>query len=145
MQLPGHPPGDPFGASGPVEYKDAPLRFTFDLDGRREPVKIVDPHVDLPFPEGGRLLIDDAGERICEVTFRFDADAQRPYRLVYTAMDGDHPERERESAFGRGVASEGAMRTRYRETLVKRGNVHARVEMQHAKARLVIDYRGPTA
>ena len=30
--------------AGPIEHKDTPIHFTFILDGREEPVKIVEPN-----------------------------------------------------------------------------------------------------
>ena len=76
--------------SGPVEYKDEPIHFSFNLDGREEPVKIVEPKIDLPFPEGGRLLVDIGKTRFCEVVFRFEADEKKPYRLNFDVRHGVH-------------------------------------------------------
>ena len=79
-------------SSGPIEYKDAPIRFTFILDDREEPVKIVEPTIDLPFPDGGRLLVNETEKRLCDVVFRFDPEGMpldcrlRDYRISDRAV-----------------------------------------------------------
>ena len=127
--------------SGPIEYKDAPIRFTFVLDGRQEPVKIVEPEIDLPFPDGGRLLVDEADTRICDVVFGFEPAARDPYRLHFTVLDGVRRDTGQLFAYGTGVAGENDMEAVYRKTIVQRGNVRARIEMSGGKARLLIRYR----
>jgi hypothetical protein len=126
--------------SGPIEYKDAPVHFTFVLNGREEPVKIVEPKIDLPFPDGGRLLVDEAETRLCDVVFRFDPDANRPYRLNFRVQDEVHHEQGRLMTYGARVAGESDTQAVYRETIVKRGNIHAYIEMTREKARLLVHY-----
>ena len=134
------PPGSADPSSGPIEYKDAPVRFTFLIDGREEPVRIVEPTIDLPFPDGARLLVDEGEARLCEVVFRFDMDAERPYRLTLAAPDDAGRMQSRELTYGEGVAPESEMRAVYHESIVERGNLRARIEMTLRKARLQIDY-----
>jgi hypothetical protein len=127
--------------AGPIEYKDAPVRFTFVLDGRKEPVKIVEPHIDLPFPDGGRLLVDEDNMRICDVVFRFKPDADNPYCLHFKALDEERFEDSRLFAYGSGKGRENDLQAVYKKTILERGNVRARIEMTGGKARLLIHYR----
>lgn len=130
------------GASGgPIEYKDAPIRFTFMVDGREEPVKIVEPEIDLPFPDGVRLLVDEGERRLCEVVFRFDMEARQPYRLHVRFLRESGSDDDLHLAYGAGVAPESDMREVYRKTILERGNVRARIEMTQRKARLQLRYR----
>jgi hypothetical protein len=126
--------------AGPIEYKDAPIHFTFVLDGREEPVKIVEPKIDLAFPDGARLLVDEAETRLCDVVFRFDPDADRPYRLKFRVQDEVRHEKGRLLTYCARVARESDMHAVYRETIVNRGNIHAYIEMTRGKARLLVHY-----
>lgn len=131
-------------ASGPIEYKDAPIRFTFVLDGREEPVKIVEPTIDVPFPDSGRLLVNEADKRLCDVVFRFDPEAKQPYHLTFKVLNEVHYGADLVLTYGARVARESDMTTVYRKTIVDRGSVHAQVEMTRGKARLVIRSRKET-
>jgi hypothetical protein len=125
----------------PIEYKDVPIHFTFELDGRREPVKIVEPQIDLPFPAGTRLLVDFAGKRLCEVVFRFDPEKQRPYRLIFpTWKMVRYDDEDLHLDFGEPVNRENATQAVHRMTIVKQGHVKAWIEMSNRKARLQIRY-----
>jgi hypothetical protein len=128
----------PFRSGGPFEYKDVPIGFRFVLNGREEPVKVVEPKIDLPFPDGVRLLVDEEKTRLCDVVFRFDPKAERPYRLAFRVLNAVHYEKDLLFTYGDRVARESDMRNVYRETIVTRGNVHALIEMTHGKARLLI-------
>lgn len=131
-------------SGGPIEYKDAPIRFTFILDGREEPVKIVEPTIDLPFPDGGRLLVNEAEKRLCDVVFRFDPEATHPYCLTFKVLNEVHYGANLALTYGAGVARESDMRAVYSKTIVDRGGVHAQIEMTRGKARLLIRTRKET-
>jgi hypothetical protein len=126
--------------AAPIEYKEAPIRFTLDLDGRKEPVKIVEPQIDLPLPEGGRLLVDEGQTRICEAVFRFDADAGKPYRLQLKSYTESTVE-DRQPTYGTGGNLKSNLDAVFRKTIVNHGNVTAHIEMTGGKARLLIRYR----
>jgi hypothetical protein len=127
--------------AGPIEYKDAPVRFTLVLNGREEPVKIVEPQIDLPLPEGCRLLVDEGTARICDIVFRFEADARKPYRLHFKTFKMQPEQEGRQLAYGTGGGRKSNMRAAYRKTIVSRGNIRAHIEMTEGKARLLIRYR----
>jgi len=135
------PAGDPGPSSEPIEYKDAPLRLTFVIDGREEPVKLVEPKLDLPFPDGALLRVAEGEHPLCEVAFHFDGEADRPYRLRLRAPDTAGRWQTKSSAYGEGVAPESEMTAVYRKTILNRGNVQVEIEMTRRKARLQIDYR----
>jgi hypothetical protein len=40
-----------------IELNDGPITFALHLDGRKEAVKVVEPEMDVPLPEGGRLVV----------------------------------------------------------------------------------------
>lgn len=125
----------------PAEYKDIPIDFTFELDGRKEPVKIVEPQIDVPFPAGTRLIVDLAGNRFCEVVFHFDPERVRPYRLTFLMWKAVRYDKDDfHLDFGEPAGQEKATREVHRMTIVKKGHVRAWIEMSHRKARLQIHY-----
>jgi hypothetical protein len=103
--------------AGPIEFKDAPVRFTFVLDRRKELVKIVEPHIDLPFPDGGRLLVDEEKTRICDVVFRFEPDADYPYCLHFKVLDEARYEDKLLYAYGSGKGRENDLQAVYKKTM----------------------------
>jgi hypothetical protein len=131
------------GEARPDEYGDKSIRFNFILDGRTEPVKIVERNMDLPFPEGARLVVDEADTTLCDVVFRFDGEAQKPYQLIFTVLgeikydDGlplTYPEED--------AASKNSLHTVHRKTILEKDNLLAHIQMQQRKARLLIHYLG---
>lgn len=128
-----------YDLADPIEYKDVPIRFTLDLDGRREPVKIVEPQLDVPLPSGSRLLVDIEEKCWCEVVFRFDPELPRPYRLNFLTWkmirhEGDDLHLD----FGEPADREEAKQAVHRITVVNQGHIRAWIEMSHKKARLHI-------
>ena len=130
-----------YDLADPIEYKDVPIHFTLELDGRREPVKIVEPQLDVPLPAGAHLLVDIEEERWCEVVFRFDPGQQRPYRLNFlTWKTIRYDDEDLHMDFGEPVNREKATQAVHRMTIVKQGHVRAWIEMAHRKARLQIRF-----
>jgi len=131
-----------YDLADPIEYKDVPIRFALELDGRREPVKIVEPQLDVPLPAGAHLLVDIEERRWCEVDFRFDPEQQRPYRLQFlTWKMVRHDDDDLHLDFGEPADREDAGQAVHRMTIVKQGHVRAWIEMSHKKARLHIRYK----
>lgn len=132
---------DPFpGMAEPREYKDAPLSFLFILDGRQEVVKIVEPEIDMPFVEGARLIIEEAGSRLCDVIFRTDLKSRRPYELHFSVIDGIRYSAEHILTFGLPVEEDPQLLRKETMQILDRGSVSAWVEMHQSKARLFIRY-----
>lgn len=133
------PEAEIYDLGDPIEYKDVPIRFTLELDGRRESVKIVEPEIDLPLPADARLLVDIGKKRWCDVVFRFDPERLRPYRLVFSTWKMVHYDNdELYMVFGDPPGHEERRPVTHRMTIAKMGHVDAWIEMSHGKARLQI-------
>lgn len=50
-----------------VELTDGPITFTLHLDGREEALKVVEPQMDVPLPEDGRLVVKENEAVWCDV------------------------------------------------------------------------------
>jgi hypothetical protein len=72
--------------------------------------------------------------------FHFHPDANNPYRLKIRVQDGVNHEQGRLLTYGARVAREKDEQAVYRATILKRGNIHAFIEMTREKARLVVHY-----
>ena len=130
-----------YDLANPTEYKDVPIHFTLVLDGRREPVKIVEPQLDVPLPDGTRLLVDSGGKRLCEVVFHYHPERPRPYRLQFLTWKMiRHDDDDLHLDFGEPADREDTEKAVHRMTIVKQGHVRAWIEMSHKKARLHIRY-----
>jgi hypothetical protein len=127
--------------SSAAEYKDAPVRFTFILDGREEPVRVTEPEVDVPFPVKGRLLVREGDAVLSDVVFRFDRHRRQPYELHFRTIDGRPCDPVRVFSFGLPIEQDRDLLEVYRKTILDRGGVKADIRMEHGKARLVIAYR----
>ncbi len=126
--------------SDPVEFKDKPITFSLLLDGREEPIKVIEPEFDLPIPEGSRLVVKDRSVSIADVRFGYKPDRQRPYTLHFRTRNRMHHIPPKVISFGPPGDN---MRKVFKETLVKEGGVHAELEMTQGKARLHIRYQTP--
>jgi hypothetical protein len=129
--------------SAPAEYKDEPLAFTFHLNGREEKVKVTEPEVDVPMPEGSRLVVLDKDKDacLCDVVFEFTPQNDLPYELRFRVMSGVTYAAGHVLAFGSSPEEDENLRNEYRKTIVERGSIRADIVMVHAKARLSIVYR----
>lgn len=125
--------------SGPIEYKNTPLTFTLVLDGRREPVKVVEPEVDIPVPEGAKLFVHEAGRCLCDVRVHCaPAPASLYYELRFKVFKGVSYRSSKVVVFGgEDTASEKPNRE-YRMKIAESGAVEAWIVMAHRKARLLI-------
>ena len=121
----------------PIEFKDKPITFTLLLDGRQEPIKVVEPEFDLPIPEESRLVVNDRGSCIVDVRFGFRPDRQRPYTLHFRTYNRMQHRPPKVLSFGPPGKD---MHKVFKETIVDEGGVRAELEMTHGKARLHIRY-----
>jgi hypothetical protein len=124
--------------SDPVEFKNAPISFTLVLDGREEAVKVVEPEMDVPLPEGGRLVVEEKETMWCDVRFAFNPDSDRPYELHFKVLMGTIYSGDHLVAFGMPVADDRNLLSQYKMEIVARGGITAWIEMTQGKARLVI-------
>ena len=123
----------------PIEFKDKPIRFTLFIDGREEPIKVVEPEFDTPIPEESRLVVDDRGVCIADVRFGFKPNRQRPYTLLFRTRNRSRHRPPKALSFG---PPDKNMQKVFTETIVDEGGVRADLEMAHGKARLHIRYAG---
>jgi len=125
-----------------VELKDGPVTFTLYLDGREEAVKVVEPAMDVPLPEDGRLVVEEKEAVWCDVRFAFNPDSNRPYELHFRVLMGITYAADHLVVFGTSLADDKDLLNEYKMEIVARGGVMAWIEMTQGKARLAIKYRG---
>ena len=125
--------------SEPIEFKDVPVSFTLHLDRRQEAIKVVEPEMDFPLPEGGRLVVKDRDVCLTDVVFRFNVESDRPYELHFAVHRGVHA-KDHVLTFGAEKDADKNLIGVYTEKIVERGSLQARIEMTHGKARLAIKY-----
>jgi hypothetical protein len=125
-----------------VELNDVPVSFTLHLDGREEAVKVVEPEMDLPLPEDGRLVVKEKETVWCDVLFTFNPNSDRPYELHFRVLMGNAYSADHLVAFGTPLAEDKDLLNRYKMELVARGGVSAWLEMTQGKARLFIKHEG---
>jgi hypothetical protein len=125
-----------------VELNDVPVTFTLHLDEREEAVKVVEPEIDVPLPEDGRLVVREKEAVWCDVRFAFNPDGDRPYELHFRVLMGNPYTADHLVAFGTPVAEDKDLLNRYEMEVVARAGVKAWIIMTRGKARLYIKYRG---
>jgi hypothetical protein len=121
-----------------VEEKDGPVTFTLHLEGREEPVKVVEPEMDVPLPEGGRLVVAENEATWCDVKFVFNPESDRPYELHFSVLMGITYATVHLAAFGCPIEEDRDLLGRYKMEIIARGGLKAWIEMTHGKARLAI-------
>jgi hypothetical protein len=144
-QLHGSGPTDdevPDQLSDPKEFKDAPISFALHLNGREEAVKVVEPEMDIPLPDEGRLVVKENEAVWCDVIFTFNPESDRPYELHFSVLMGIAYAADHLIAFGIPLAEDQDLLSRYELEIVARGGVKAWIEMTRKKARLFIKYEG---
>ncbi|MEJ2222264.1 MAG: hypothetical protein P8X80_15820 [Desulfobacterales bacterium] len=125
-----------------VELNDVPVSFSLHLDGREEAVKVVEPEMDLPLPEDGRLVVKEKETVWCDVRFTFNPNSDRPYELHFRVLMGNAYSADHLVAFGTPLAEDKDLLNRYKMEIVVRGGVSAWFEMTQGKARLFIKHEG---
>ena len=125
-----------------VELDDVPVSFKLHLDGREEAVKVVEPEMDLPLPEDGRLVVKEKETVWCDVRFTFNPNSDRPYELHFKVLMGNAYSADHLVAFGTPLAEDKDLLNRYKMEIVARGGVSAWLEMTQGKARLFIKHEG---
>ena len=125
-----------------VELNNVPATFTLHLDGREETVKVVEPEMDVPLPEDGRLVVKEKEKVWCDLRFTFNPDSDRPYELHFRVWMGNADNGDHLFAFGTPLAEDKDLLNRYKMELIACGGVSAWVEMTQGKARLFIKHEG---
>ena len=125
-----------------VELTDGPITFTLHLDGREEALKVVEPQMDVPLPEDGRLVVKENEAVWCDVRFAFNPESNRPYELHFRVLMGITYATNHQVAFGIPLEEDKDLLSRYQMEIADRGGVKAWIEMTQGKARLYIKYEG---
>jgi hypothetical protein len=125
-----------------VELNDVPVSFSLHLDGREEAVKVVEPEMDLPLPEDGRLVVKEKETVWCDVRFTFNPNSDRPYELHFRVLMGNAYSADHLVAFGTPLAEDKDLLNRYKMEIVANCGVSAWFEMTQGKARLFIKHEG---
>jgi hypothetical protein len=125
-----------------VGLNDGSISFTLHLDGREEAVKVVEPEMDVPLPEGGRLVVAENEATWCDVRFVFNPQSDRPYELHFSVLMGITYATKHQVAFGIPLAEDKDLLSRYKMEIADRGGVKAWIEMTQGKARLFIQCEG---
>ena len=130
---------DPFpDLSDPVEFKDGPLTFTMVTDSREEEIKIVEPEMDLPLPNGGRLVVREKETCVTDVIFKFNPESPCPYELHFAAMAGVSYAKPQVRKYGSPNVNDKGFKEVYAGSIVARGRVKAWIEMKRGTARIYI-------
>jgi hypothetical protein len=124
------------------ELTDGPMTFTLHLDGREEAVKVVEPQMDVPLPEDGRLVVKENEAVWCDVRFAFNPESESPYELHFSVLMGITYTADHLVAFGTPLAEDKDLLNRYKMEVVARGGVIAWLEMTQGKARFLIKHEG---
>jgi len=125
----------------PVEFKNLPVRFELHLEDKIEEIKMVEPEVDLPLPEGAELRIVEQGVHLRSVVFRYDAD-RRFYILEIHRRSGSQDDwRSFTEAFGPDPEPQArVLDSAYGHDIFHRQRLRAWIEMGKGKARIRIRY-----
>ena len=125
-----------------MDPENVPVTFTLFLDGREIAVKVVEPEMDVPLPEDGRLVVEENQRVSCDVRFTFNPDGDRPYELHFSVLMGSTYSNNRLVAFGTPVADDRDLLNQYKMEIVSRDDLKAWIEMSQGKARLAIKSQG---
>lgn len=135
-------PADQFpDIADPVEFKDGPITFLLILDGREEEIKMVEPQIDYPLPEGGRLVVRQKGVRLTDVVFKYNSENDRPYELLFNIREGVSYSKPHVRKYGIAEISSRGTDDVYTEEIIEKGGVKTWIEMKQGKARIYLQYK----
>lgn len=134
-------PADSFpDLSSPVEFKDAPIIFSLIMDGREEEIKVVEPQLDYPLPEGARLKVHEKEVCLVDVTYTFMPQNGRPYQLDFAKKARGADTEPHIRTYGDPTRPDGGFDSVFSEGLIDQGGVKAWIEMTRGTARIFIRY-----
>lgn len=125
---------------GPVEFKDEPVTFLLILDGREEEIKMVEPQIDYPLPDGGRLVVSQKGVSLTDVVFKFNSGNDLPYELRFNIRAGVSFAKPHVCKYGNAEINSRRANDNYTEEIFKGGGIRAWIEMKRDKARIYLQY-----
>jgi hypothetical protein len=124
----------------PREFGDPRVRFWL-LDGDEEEIKVTEPKLDYPIPQGSRLLIEVEEAPAVDVRFQFNGRSEQPYELHFQVREGvDYQELDGEAkllTYG-SQADKDLLEEHYARVL-EYGNTRVTIGMTHGRARIYIE------
>ena len=127
----------------PREFGDPRVSFWL-INGGDEEIKVTEPRLDYPIPQGCRFLIKVDEAPVVDVRFEFEPGSERPYELHFQVREGlDYQELEGKAevlAYG-SLADEDLLEEHFARVL-EYGNIRVTIGMAHGKARVYIETEG---
>ena len=124
----------------PREFGDPRVRFWL-LDGSEEEIKVTEPKLDYPIPQGSRLLIEVEKTPVVDVRFQFNARSERPYELHFHIKEGlDYDDLEGEAKLvAYGSQGDKDLLEEHFARVLEYGNTMVTIGMTRGKARVYIE------
>ena len=124
----------------PREFSDPRVRFWL-LNGSEEEIKVTEPKLDYPIPQGSRLLIEVEEAPAVDVRFQFNARNERPYELRFRVREGfDYQERDGEAELvAYGSQADKDLREEHFSRVLEYGNTRVAIGMTRGRARIYIE------
>ena len=124
----------------PREFSDPRVRLWL-LNGSEEEIKVTEPKLDYPIPQGSRLLIEVEEAPAVDVRFQFNGRSEQPYELHFQVREGvDYQELDGEAkllTYG-SQADKDLLEEHYARVL-EYGNTRVTIGMTHGRARIYIE------
>jgi hypothetical protein len=134
-------PADSFpDLSRPVEFKDAPIMFSLIIDGREKEIKVVEPQLDYPLPEGARLKVHEKEVCLVDVTYIFMPQNGRPYQLKFAKKARGADTEPHIRTYGDPTRPDKGFDSVFSKGLIDQSGVKAWIEMTRGTARIFIRY-----
>ena len=124
----------------PREFGDPRVRFWL-LDGSEEEIKVTEPKLDYPLPQGSRLLIEVEEAPAVDVRFQFNARSELPYELHFRVGEGlDYQKLEGEAkVVAYGSQADKDLLEEHFARVLEYGNTRVTIGMTRGRARVYIE------
>ena len=124
----------------PREFSDPRVRLWL-LNGSEEEIKVTEPKLDYPLPQGSRLLIEVEETPVVDVRFQFNARSERPYELRFRVREGfDYQELEGEAELvAYGSQADKDLLEEHFSRVLEYGNTRVAIGMTRGRARIYIE------
>ena len=124
----------------PREFSDPRVRIWL-LNGSEEEIKVTEPKLDYPIPQGSRLLIEVEEASVVDVRFQFNARSERPYELHFRVRGGlDYQELDGGAELvAYGSQADKDLLEEHFARVLEYGNTKVTIGMTRGKARVYIE------
>ena len=124
----------------PREFGDPRVTFWL-LDGSEEEIKVTEPKLDYPFPQGSRLLIEVEEAPVVDVRFQFNGRSEQPYELHFQVREGvDCQELDGGAELVTyGSQADKDLLEEHLARVLEYGNTRVTIGMTHGRARIYIE------